>query len=116
MVEHRQLFEDVTADLARAGFDTGRGPSGLRIDRGPQGVVIGWPPTDGPADDPPPAEGIRAAVTGTVAAVLRETGYRVAEVGSDELIVTGGPAPAVPPEAAEDLAREPAAVPEQWWG
>ncbi|MFE7565241.1 hypothetical protein [Kitasatospora sp. NPDC057500] len=114
MVEHRELFEDVTADLARAGFDTGRGPTGLRIDRGPQGVVIGWPPTDGPAGDPP-AEGIRAAVTGTVAVVLRDAGYWVAEVGADELVVTGGPVRAVTapdgPEGAES-----AAVPEQWWG
>ncbi|MER5349212.1 hypothetical protein ABT093_02610 [Kitasatospora sp. NPDC002551] len=115
MVEHRELFEDVTADLARAGFDTGRGPSGLRIDRGPQGVVVGWPPAEGAAGDPPPAEGIRAAVTGAVAAVLRESGYRVAQPGPDELLVTAGPAPRVP-QGAEEPGREPAAVPEQWWG
>ncbi|MFB6889286.1 hypothetical protein ACFCX4_08230 [Kitasatospora sp. NPDC056327] len=112
MVDQRELFEDVTADLARAGFDTGHGPSGLRIGRHPQGVVIGWPPADGSADGPPPAGVVRAAVTGAVAAVLRESGYRLAETGPDELLVTAGPAPAVPGEPE----REPAAVPEQWWG
>ncbi|MER7701352.1 hypothetical protein ABTX81_00420 [Kitasatospora sp. NPDC097605] len=117
MVEHRELFEDVTADLTRAGFDTGRGPSGLRIDPGPRGVVIGWPPADGAAGDPPPAEGIRAAVTGAVAAVLRESGYRLAEEGPDGLLVTGGPVrAAAAPDGAEAAEREPAAVPEQWWG
>ncbi|MFE7193717.1 hypothetical protein [Kitasatospora sp. NPDC057541] len=114
MVEHAELFEDVTADLARAGFDTGRGPSGLRIDRESQGVVIGWPSVDGTAGDRPPAEGIRAAVTGAVAAVLRESGYRVAQAGPDGLVVTDGPARAA--VAAEGAEREPAAVPEQWWG
>ncbi|WP_380283106.1 hypothetical protein [Kitasatospora purpeofusca] len=115
MVEHRELFEDVTADLARAGFDTGRGPSGLRIDPGPRGVVIDWPPADGAAGGPPPAVGIRAAVTGAVAAVLRESGYRVAEAGPDGLLVTGGPT-RVGPAPEEEAERGPAAVPEQWWG
>ncbi|MFF8774391.1 hypothetical protein [Kitasatospora sp. NPDC015120] len=112
MVEHRELFEDVTADLTRASFDTGRGPSGLRIDPGPQGVVIGWPPAGETAGDPPPAEGIRAAVTGAVLAVLRESGYLVTRTGPDGLLVTGGPARA----AAEPEEPEPVAVPEQWWG
>ncbi|MFE6872676.1 hypothetical protein ACFVFS_39810 [Kitasatospora sp. NPDC057692] len=117
MVEHRELFEDVTADLARAGFDTGRGPSGLRIDPGPRGVVIDWPPVGGPADGPPPAEGIRAAVAVAVAAVLRASGYRVAEADSGGLVVTGGPARVGPaPEEPAGPEREPAAVPEQWWG
>ncbi|MFD0345665.1 hypothetical protein ACFQ0M_05450 [Kitasatospora aburaviensis] len=52
MVDHRELFEDVTATLAHAGFDTGRGPSGLRIGHRPQGVVVGWTPTEAWADDP----------------------------------------------------------------
>ncbi|MGV9264827.1 hypothetical protein ACWDRR_09215 [Kitasatospora sp. NPDC003701] len=133
MVDHRELFEDVTAALARAGFDTERGPSGLRIGHRPQGVVVGWSPGAdqdgaqdgeqdadagaGRADDdaPPPAEGIRTAMTGAVAVVLRESGYRVAEAGPGELLVTAGPG------AREEAARpegrqEAAAVPEQWWG
>ncbi|MET9403635.1 hypothetical protein [Kitasatospora sp. NPDC002965] len=124
MVDHRELFEDVTTDLARAGFDTGRGPSGLRIGHRPQGVVVDWRPVD-PADgaggsgevervDPPPVEGIRAAVTGAVAVVLRESGYQVAATGRDELLVTAGPARAV--EAPAGPARDEVAVPEQWWG
>ncbi|WP_327673483.1 hypothetical protein [Kitasatospora sp. NBC_00458] len=125
MVDHRELFEDVTADLARAGFDTGRGVSGLRIGHRPQGVVVDWQPVDGPdgpgrdgggggADPSPPVEGIRVAVTGAVAVVLRESGYQVAATGLDELLVTAGPA-----RAAEEPAGRPgeeAAVPEQWWG
>ncbi|MFC5661617.1 hypothetical protein ACFP3U_01325 [Kitasatospora misakiensis] len=128
MVDHRELFEDVTADLARAGFDTDRGPSGLRIDQGPQGVLIGWPPSDGDAAEPPPAEGIRTAVTGAVATVLRESGYLVTAAGPDELLVTADPARAAAQDAraaraaqgaqdAQDAdGREPAGVPEQWWG
>ncbi|MEV6977750.1 hypothetical protein [Kitasatospora sp. NPDC093806] len=122
MVDHRELFEDVTADLARAGFDTERGPSGLRIGHRPQGVVVGWPPVDeaaagggGEAAPPPPAAGIRVAVAEAVAVVLRESGYQVAPAGPAELLVTAGPAPAEAP-AADPADRPPAAVPEQWWG
>ncbi|MEV0534826.1 hypothetical protein [Kitasatospora sp. NPDC050463] len=129
MVDHRELFEDVTAALARAGFDTERGPSGLRIGHRPQGVVVGWSPgadQDGGqgageaperegGDASPPAEGIRTAMTGAVAVVLRESGYRVAEVGPGELLVTAGPG--APEDAARpDGPQEAAAVPEQWWG
>ncbi len=116
MVDHRELFEDVTADLARAGFDTDRGPSGLRIDQGPRGVLIGWPPSDGAAAGPPPAEGIRTAVTGAVAAVLRESGYLVVTAGPDELLVTAGPARVAVREVPEAGEKEQAGVPEQWWG
>ncbi|MFD0273172.1 hypothetical protein ACFVHB_04550 [Kitasatospora sp. NPDC127111] len=129
MVDHRELFEDVTATLARAGFDTGQGPSGLRIGHRPQGVVVGWTPVDraGPdgAEDvgPPPAEGVRAAVSGAVALVLRESGYRVTETGTDAVLVTAGPPPAEEEPGAGGGAGggagadpEPAAVPEQWWG
>ncbi|MFF1907487.1 hypothetical protein [Kitasatospora sp. NPDC058218] len=127
MVDHRELFEDVTAALARAGFDTERGPSGLRIGHRPQGVVVGWSPgadQDGDQDADegregedasPPAEGIRTAMTGAVAVVLRESGYRVAEAGPGELLVTAGPG--APADAARpDGRQEAAAVPEQWWG
>ncbi|MFI6848244.1 hypothetical protein OG535_03295 [Kitasatospora sp. NBC_00085] len=131
MVDHRELFEDVTATLARAGFDTGPGPSGLRIGHRPQGVVVGWTPAPERAEPtgqagvagvagghegaagPPPAEGIRAAVSGAVAVVLRESGYRVAAAGSDGLLVTAGPEPASP---AAGPPEEADAVPEQWWG
>ncbi|MFE2723069.1 hypothetical protein [Kitasatospora sp. NPDC059327] len=133
MVDHRELFEDVTAALARAGFDTGRGPSGLRIGHRPQGVVVGWSPgadqdagrgaEPGPAGGAergegagsPPAGGIRSAMTGAVAVVLRESGYRVAEAGAGELLVTAGPGAG---EAAARPDGQPgaAAVPEQWWG
>ncbi|MER6398460.1 hypothetical protein ABT263_20760 [Kitasatospora sp. NPDC001603] len=135
MVDHRELYEDVTAALARAGFDTERGPSGpsgLRIAELPQGVLVGWSPgadqdagqgaepggdgAGGPGDAaPPPVEGIRTAMTGAIAAVLRESGYRVAEAGPGELLVTAGP------RAREEAVRsggapEAVAVPEQWWG
>ncbi|WP_395297871.1 hypothetical protein ACF9IK_33770 [Kitasatospora hibisci] len=138
MVDHRELFEDVTATLAHAGFDTGRGPSGLRIGHRPQGVVVGWTPTeawadgpagwpdgvdgldgldgmdgDGGAAGPPPADVVRAAVSGAVAVVLRASGYRVTETAADSVLVTAGPPPV---EAAPDPRAEPAAVPEQWWG
>ncbi|MFJ3791591.1 hypothetical protein [Kitasatospora sp. NPDC090091] len=135
MVDHRELFEDVTATLAHAGFDTGRGPSGLRIGHRPQGVVVGWMPTEAWADGPSgwpdgvdgrggvgaadgaagpfPAEGVRAAVSGAVAVVLRASGYQVIETGDETVLVTAGPPPA---ETAPDPLVEPAAVPEQWWG
>ncbi|MFD4907042.1 hypothetical protein [Kitasatospora purpeofusca] len=118
MVDHRELFEDVTADLARAGFDIDRGPSGLRIGHGPHGVLIDWPPAEqAAADQPPPTEGIRAAVTGAVAAVLRESGYRVATAGPDGLLVTASrPLRVAAPDAPGEGGREPAGVPEQWWG
>ncbi|MBP0450455.1 hypothetical protein J5Y04_12930 [Kitasatospora sp. RG8] len=123
MVDHRELFEDVTATLARAGFDTGKGPSGLRIGHRPQGVVVGWTPAPTPARSPGPSpvpvdgqspdDGIRAAVSGAVAVVLRESGYQVAEAGRDGLLVTSGPGPA---PAAAARADEGDVVPEQWWG
>ncbi|MFJ8431571.1 hypothetical protein ACIQ9P_09735 [Kitasatospora sp. NPDC094019] len=118
MVDHRELFEDVTADLARAGFDIDGGPSGLRLGHGPQGVLIDWPRAGQvPAEQPPPAEGIRAAVTGAVAAVLRESGYRVATAGPDGLLVTADrPARVAAADAPGDGGREPVGVPEQWWG
>ncbi|MEU6236142.1 hypothetical protein [Kitasatospora sp. NPDC047058] len=121
MVDHRELFEDVTATLARAGFDTGQGPSGLRIGHRPQGVVVGWTPVDQAGPDggedagTPPAEGVRAAVSGAVALVLRESGYRVTETGTDGVLVTAGPPPAEDGGAC-GAGPEPAAVPEQWWG
>ncbi|MEV7782884.1 hypothetical protein [Kitasatospora sp. NPDC088351] len=119
MVDHRELFEDVTATLAGAGFDTARGPSGLRVGHWPQGVVVGWPSREEPAagEDPParlPAEGIRAAVSGAVAAVLRESGYRVADAGGDAVLVTAGPERAAAEPA--DPQGETASGPEQWWG
>ncbi|WP_406209005.1 hypothetical protein OH807_37940 [Kitasatospora sp. NBC_01560] len=126
MVDHRELFEDVTATLAHAGFDIGRGPSGLRIGHRPQGVVVGWTPADhaGPGGDDdggPPGEGVRAAVSGAVAVVLRESGYRVAETGADGVLVIAGPLPAVaeavsPAPAPAGAGEEPVGVPEQWWG
>ncbi|MCG6493865.1 hypothetical protein [Kitasatospora sp. A2-31] len=135
MVDHRELFEDVTATLAQAGFDTGQGPSGLRIGHRPQGVVVGWTPTEACADGPSggpdggeardgvgvadgaagplPAEIVRTAVSGAVAVVLRASGYQVTETGPDGVLVTAGPPPA---ETPPDARAEAAAVPEQWWG
>ncbi|MFJ9608779.1 hypothetical protein ACIRS1_20820 [Kitasatospora sp. NPDC101176] len=107
MVDHRELFEDVAAALARAGFDTASGPSGLRIGHCPQGVVVGWSPGEG-ADGPPSREA-REAVGGAAAVVLRECGYLVAETGDGELLVTPAAVPVT-------VAAEAEGVPEQWWG
>ncbi|MDH6708955.1 hypothetical protein P3T27_005701 [Kitasatospora sp. MAA19] len=107
MVDHPELFEDVTATLARAGFDTAPGPSRLRIGRRREGVAVGWAPGEGA--DGPPSRGAREAVSGAAAVVLRECGYRVAETDDGELLVT----PAAEPVA---VAAEPGAAPEQWWG
>ncbi|MQS10844.1 hypothetical protein F7Q99_00750 [Streptomyces kaniharaensis] len=106
MVDHRELFEGVTMVLARAGFDTAPGPSRLRIGHRPEGVVVDWSP------DGLPPEGVRAAVLGAVAAVLRESGHRVAEADGGGLLVTVAEVvtvPAEPPTEAE-------AAPEHWWG
>lgn len=81
-------------------------------------MLIDWPPAEqASAEQPPPAEGIRAAVTGAVAAVLRESGYRVATAGPDGLLVTAArPLRVAAPDALGEGGREPAGVPEQWWG
>ncbi|MER7755897.1 hypothetical protein [Kitasatospora sp. NPDC097643] len=138
MVDHRELFEDVTAALARAGFDTGPGPSRLRIGHRPQGVVVGWAPggapdgSDGPGGpdgqggsdgpdgpDGPPSRGARAAVSGAAAVVLRECGYRVTETDGGELLVTASAsasAGAEPVTVPADGPVDRETVPEQWWG
>lgn len=102
MVDHRELLADVTATLSRAGLDAA-GPSPLRIGPGPEGVVVGWPPG---GDSP---EGVRAAVLGAAAVVLREAGHEVAEADGGDLHVAPVPDPAGVP-------AEPETVPEQWWG
>ncbi|MBV6700497.1 hypothetical protein [Kitasatospora aureofaciens] len=104
MVDHRELFEDVTGALAHAGFDTAPGPSRLRIGHRPEGVVVGWSP------DGLPPEGVRAAVLGAAATVLRESGLRVAESDDGDLLVTAAA------EAVTVPAADPETVPEQWWG
>ncbi|MFH8381665.1 hypothetical protein ACH4E7_12055 [Kitasatospora sp. NPDC018058] len=105
MVDHRELFEDVTEALARAGFDTGSGPSPLSIGHHPEGVVLGWSP--GVAPDGPPSGEARAAVSGAAALVLRECGFLVTETGEGELLVRCAEPVTVPPEPE---------APEQWWG
>ncbi|MER8103121.1 hypothetical protein [Kitasatospora sp. NPDC094016] len=107
MVDHPELFEDVTAALARAGIDAGPGPSLLRIGHRPPGVAVGWSPGEVP--DGPPSRGAREAVSGAAAVVLRECGYLVAETAGGELLVTPAAAPVAVP-------AEPETVPEQWWG
>ncbi|MFD7901483.1 hypothetical protein ACFV4F_05570 [Kitasatospora sp. NPDC059722] len=102
MVDHRELLADVTATLSRAGLDAA-GPSPLRIGPGPEGVVVGWPPG---GDSP---EGVRAAVLGAAAVVLREAGHEVAEADGGDLHVAPVPDPVGVP-------AEPETVPEQWWG
>ncbi|MFE6052699.1 hypothetical protein ACFQ6N_18240 [Kitasatospora sp. NPDC056446] len=106
MVDHRELFEDVTGALARAGFDTAPGPSPLSIDRHPEGVVVGWTPGGEP--DRPPGREARAAVSGALTLVLRECGFLVAETESGDLLVRSAEPVTVP--------AEPEPVPEQWWG
>ncbi|MFD8755260.1 hypothetical protein ACFV0O_30445 [Kitasatospora sp. NPDC059577] len=106
MVDHRELFEDVTETLARAGFDTAPGPSPLWIDRHPEGVVVGWKP--GAEPDGPPTREACAALSGAAALVLRERGYLVAETESGDLLVRSAEPVTVP--------AEPEPVPEQWWG
>ncbi|MGW2373331.1 hypothetical protein [Kitasatospora sp. NPDC001683] len=108
MVDHRELFEDVTEALARAGFDTTPGASPLSIGRHPEGVVVGWSP-DLEADGPPSGLA-RAAVVGAAALVLRERGLLVTETGEGGLLVRWAEPVTVPPES------EPEAAPEQWWG
>ncbi|MFG2848055.1 hypothetical protein ACIRYZ_13525 [Kitasatospora sp. NPDC101155] len=105
MVDHRELFEDVAAALARAGFDTAPGPSPLSIGHHPEGVVLGWSPGAGP--DGPPSGEARAAVSGAAALVLRECGFLVTETEEGELLVRCAEPVTVPPEPA---------APEQWWG
>ncbi|MEE1783846.1 hypothetical protein PUR71_13145 [Streptomyces sp. SP17BM10] len=102
MVDHRELVADVTATLSRAGLDAA-GPSPLRIGPGPAGVVVGWPPGGGSP------EGVRTAVLGAVAVVLREAGHEVTEVDGGDLHVAPVPEPGGVP-------AEPETVPEQWWG
>ncbi|MGW2250575.1 hypothetical protein ACWCXH_10275 [Kitasatospora sp. NPDC001660] len=102
MVDHRELLADVTATLARAGFDTA-GPSRLWIGRGPEGVVVGWPPGGDSSEE------VRAAVLGAAAVVLREAGHEVAEAEGGDLSVVPVPESAAVP-------AEPETVPEQWWG
>ncbi|MGA5821030.1 hypothetical protein ACPC54_24565 [Kitasatospora sp. NPDC094028] len=106
MVEHRELCASVTEALAGAGFDTAPGASPLRIDPGPEGVLVDWPP-DGEGGGPLSGE-VRAAVSGAAAVVLRERGHLVAETAGGGLLVTAAEPVAV--------AAEPEAVPEQWWG
>ncbi|WP_030230855.1 hypothetical protein [Streptomyces sp. NRRL S-350] len=106
MVDHRELFEDVTDALARAGFDTAPGPSPLRIGHHPEGVVVGWSPGADP--DGPPTREARAALSAAAALVLRECGHLVAETETGELLVRSA-------EPVTVLA-EPEPVPEQWWG
>ncbi|MFD8708317.1 hypothetical protein ACFV1W_38030 [Kitasatospora sp. NPDC059648] len=108
MADHRELFEDVTEALARAGFDTAPGASPLSIGPHPEGVVVGWSPGEEP--DGLPSGLARAAVTGAAALVLRERGLLVTETGEGDLLVRCAEPVTVPPEA------EAEAAPEQWWG
>lgn len=106
MVDHPELFEDVTAALARAGIDAGPGPSLLRIGHRPPG----WRSAGRRGRAGRPAlPGVREAVSGAAAVVLRECGYLVAETAGGELLVTPAAVPVAVP-------AEPETVPEQWWG
>ncbi|MFJ8623949.1 hypothetical protein ACIRD3_14020 [Kitasatospora sp. NPDC093550] len=106
MVDHRELLENVTRALARAGFDTAPGSSPLWIGHHPEGVAVGWT-ADGDPDARPTPEA-RAAMSGAAALVLRERGYLVAETETGDLLVRSAEPVAVP--------AGPDPVPEQWWG
>ncbi|WP_316527660.1 hypothetical protein [Kitasatospora brasiliensis] len=108
MVDQRELFEDVTEALGRAGFDTGPGSSPLWIDRHPEGVVVGWTPGAEPGGTP--SREALAALSGAAAVVLRECGYLVAGTEEGDLLVRSAE-PVTVPESSE-----PEPVPEQWWG
>ncbi|MFI2607478.1 hypothetical protein [Kitasatospora sp. NPDC018619] len=108
MVDQRELFEDVTEALARAGFDTGPGSSPLWIDRHPEGVVVGWTPGAEPGG--PPSREAVAALSGAAAVVLRECGYLVAGTQEGDLLVRCAEPVTVPDPS------DPEPVPEQWWG
>ncbi|MFI6154644.1 hypothetical protein ACIBCA_18375 [Kitasatospora sp. NPDC051170] len=110
MVDHPELCEDVTEALARAGFDTAPGASPLWIGPGPEGVVVGWRPADGP--DGPPSGATRAAVVEAAATVLRERGHLVAGTADGGLLVTA----AEPARVGAAGPDEPEALPGQWWG